>query len=52
MSEATWSTEEKTFTLDYVCMDGRGPKKGMSTSVLDRGEVIESGHAAIRVDIA
>ena len=22
LNEATWYTEENTFTLDYVCMDG------------------------------
>ena len=49
MNEATWYTEEKKFTLDYVCMDGRGLKKG--ASILDLGEVIESDHAAIRVEI-
>ena len=27
LNEATWYTEEKKFTLDYVCMDGRGLKK-------------------------
>ena len=37
--------------LDYVCMDGRGLKKVMSGSILDLGEVIESDHAAIRVEI-
>ena len=51
LSEATWFTEEKKFTLDYVCMDERGLKKAVSASVLDRGEVIESDHTAIRVDI-
>ena len=47
--EATWYTEEKPFTLDYVCMDGRGMKKVVSASILDLGEVIESHHATIRV---
>ena len=32
-------------------MDGRGPKKVVSASILDLGEVIESDHAAIRVEI-
>ena len=27
LNEATWYTEEKKFTLDYVCMDGRSLKK-------------------------
>ena len=40
LNEATWYTEE--FTLDYVCMDGRGMKK---VSILDLGEVIESYHS-------
>ena len=50
-NEATWYTEEKKFTLDYVCMDGRGLKKVVGASILDLGEVIESDHAAIRVEI-
>ena len=50
LNEATWYTEEK-FTLDYVCMDGRGLKKVVGASILDLGEVIESDHAAIRVEI-
>ena len=51
LNEATWYTEENKFTLDYVCMDGRGMKKVVSASILDLGEVIESDHAAIRVEI-
>ena len=27
LSEATWFTETKQFTLDYVCMDGRAGGK-------------------------
>ena len=34
LNEATWYTEGKKFTLDYVCMDGRGLKKVASTSIL------------------
>ena len=52
LNEATWYTEEKKFTLDYVYMDRRGMKKVVHASILDIGEVIESDHAAIRVDIA
>ena len=44
LNEATWYTEEKKFTLDYVCMD-------VIASMLDLGEVIESDHAAITVEI-
>ena len=51
LREATWFTEEEKFTLDYVCMDEMGMGKDVSASVLDRGEVIESDHAAIRVVI-
>ena len=51
LNEATWYTEEKKFTLDYVCMDGRGLNKVVGASILDLGEVIESDHAAIRVEI-
>ena len=32
-------------------MDGRGLKKVVGASILDLGEVIESDHAAIRVEI-
>ena len=39
------------FTLNYVCMDGRGLKSVVGASILDLGEVIESDHAAIRVEI-
>ena len=51
LNEATWYTEEKKFTLYYVCMDGRGMKKVVVASILNLGEVIESDHAAIRVEI-
>ena len=50
-NEATWYTEEKKFTLDYVCMDGRGMQKVKRASIFDLGEVIESDHATIRVEI-
>ena len=50
LNEATWYTEEK-FTLDYVCMDGRGMKKVVSASILHLGEVIDSDHAAIKLEI-
>ena len=32
-------------------MDGRGLKKSVSASVLDRGNMIESDHATIRIEI-
>ena len=51
LNEPTWYTEEKNFTLDYVCMDGRGMKKVVGASILDLGEVIVSDHAAISVEI-
>ena len=41
----------KKFTLDYVCMDRRGLKKVVGASIIDLGEVTESCHAAIRIDI-
>ena len=43
--------EEKKFTLDYMCVDRRGLKKVVGASILGLGEVIESDHAAIRVEI-
>ena len=51
LNEATWYTEEKKFTLNYVCMDGRGLKKVVGASIPDLEEVIESDHATIRVEI-
>ena len=51
LNEATRFTEEKKFTLDYMCMDGRGMKKVVGASIPDLREVIESDHAAIRVEI-
>ena len=51
LNEATWYTEEKKFTLDYVCIDGRGLKKVLGASIRDLGEVTESDHATIRVEI-
>ena len=38
-------------TLDYVDMDGRGLRKVVRASILDIGEMIESDHEAIRVEI-
>ena len=40
LNEGTRYTEEKKFTLAYVCMDGRGMKKVVSASILDLGELI------------
>ena len=51
LSEATWFTEEKKYTLDHVCMDGRNHRKYVNTCVHDRGEVIESDNVGIRVQI-
>ena len=34
-----------------MCMDGRDLNKFVSASILDIGEVIESDHAEIRIDI-
>ena len=51
LNEGTWYTEEKKFTMDYVCMDGRDMKKIVWANIVDFGEVIESDHAAIRVQI-
>ena len=44
--------KRRSLHMDYdVCMDGRVTKKGVSVSILDLRKVIESGHAAIRVEI-
>ena len=39
MNEATWYTQEKKFTRDYVCMDGKGRKKVVGEAYMT-GEVI------------
>ena len=36
LNEAIWYTEENKFTLAYVCMEGRGLKKVVGASILDR----------------
>ena len=51
LSEATWFTEEKQFTLDYVCIDGRGLRKVVGACEHDRGEGIENDNTAIRVEV-
>ena len=51
LNEATWYTEEKKFTLDFVCMDGRGMKNVVRVSIFDLGKLIETDHAAIRFEI-
>ena len=51
LNQATWYTEDVYTGLCYVCMDGRGMKKVVRASILDLGEVIESDHAAKRVEI-
>ena len=50
LKEATWYTGDKTFTQEYVCMDGRCLNKVESASIFYLGEVIESDHSAIRVE--
>ena len=40
LSKVTWFTEEKKFTLDYVCMDGSCLMKAVNACVADRGEFI------------
>ena len=37
LNEASGYKEEKKFTLEYVCMDGRGMKKVLTASILDLG---------------
>ena len=37
LNEATWYTEEKKFTLDYVCMQCRTGMKGPGRELFDGG---------------
>ena len=47
MKVATWFSENSEFTLDYVCVNDYALKCAESAYILERGEVVESDHAAV-----
>ena len=47
---ATWFSENSEFTLDYVCVNDSALKCVESAYILERGEVVESDHAAVGVN--
>ena len=49
MKGATWFSENSEFTLDYVCVNDSALKCVESAYILERGEVVESDHAAVGV---
>ena len=52
MKGATWfSAEEKEFTLDYICVNDCALKCIENAYILERGDVVESDHAAVGVDV-
>ena len=51
MKGATWFSENSEFTLDYVCVNDSALTCVESAYILERGEVVESDHAAVRVNV-
>ena len=51
MKGATWFSENSEFTLDYVCVNDSALKGVKSAYMLERGEVVEREHAAVRVNV-
>ena len=52
MKGATWFSENSEFTLDYVtCVNDSALKCLESAYILERGEVVESDHAAVGVNV-
>ena len=47
MKSATWFSEKSEFTLDYIGVDDCAFKGMESAYILERGEVVESDHAAV-----
>ena len=50
MKGATWFSENSEFTLDYVCVNDSTLTCLESDYILERGEVVESDHAAVGVN--
>ena len=51
MEGATWFSENSEFTLDYVCVNDSALKCVESAYILERGEVLESDHVAVGVNV-
>ena len=51
MKGATWFSENSEFTLDYVCVNDSALKCVESAYKLERGEVVESDHGAVGVNV-
>ena len=51
MKGATWFSENSEFTLDYVCINDSALKCVESAYILERGEVVESDHGAVGVNV-
>ena len=51
MKGATWFSENSEFTLDYVCVNDSALKCVESAYILERGEVVESDHGAVGVNV-
>ena len=47
----TWFSENSEFTLDYVCVNYSALKCVESAYILERGEIVESDHAAVGVNV-
>ena len=51
MKGATWFSEKNEFTWDYIGLDDWALKCVGSAYILERGDVIESDHAAVWVNV-
>ena len=51
MKGATWFSENSEFTLDYICVNDCALKCLESAYIPERGDVLESDHAAVGVDV-
>ena len=51
MKDATCFFRNSEFTLDYICVNDCALKCIESAYILDRGDVVEIDHAAVRVDV-
>ena len=51
MKGATCFSENSEFTLEYVCVNDSALKCVESAYLLDRGEVVESDHAEVEVNV-
>ena len=51
MKDATWLSGNSEFTLDYIGVDDCALKCVKSAHILERGEVVDSDHAAVGVNV-